>query len=86
MFWGLGEASSGYGGIYLCSNTKTVNENDKIMLAYTSLYQRLALGYLHPKMGSKTSINLHNIGKSAALQISKNTFGYQTTLVMVSAP
>lgn len=56
------------------------------MLAYTSLYQRLALGYLHPKMGSKTSINLHDIGKSAALQILKNTFGYRTTLVMVSAP
>lgn len=33
------------------------------MLAYTSLYQRLALGYLLPKTGSKTSINLHDTGK-----------------------
>lgn len=46
MFRGLGEASFGYGRMYLYSNTKIVNKNDKIMLAYTSLYQRLGLGYL----------------------------------------
>lgn len=31
-----GEAAFGFGRVYLHSNTKTVNKNDKIMLVYTS--------------------------------------------------